>query len=84
MMGLARNLTMPILAVSLCTAAYAEGAAYPCAEDMPRGVDDGVLTDLSAAQLVQPAAVACVLQGACPPRLRMSGGLALIFLPNAC
>ena len=64
MMGLARNLTMPILAVSLCTAAHAEGAAYPCAEDMPHGVDDGVLTDLSAAQLVQPAAVANVLAAA--------------------
>ena len=66
MMGSARILTMPILAaVSQCTAAHAEGAAYPCAEDMPRGgVDHGVLADLSAAQLVHPTSVASVLAAA--------------------
>ena len=64
MIGSARILAMPILATSLCAAAYAEGEAYPCAEDMPQGGADGVLAELSAAQLVQRTAVAHVLAAA--------------------
>jgi hypothetical protein len=64
MIGSARFLAMPILAASLCAAAHAEGEAHPCAEDMPQGGADGVLADLSAAQLVQRTAVAAVLAAA--------------------
>ena len=65
MIGSARILAMPILAASLCAAAYAEGEAYPCAEDVPQGgADLGVLAELSAAQLVQRTAVASVLAAA--------------------
>ena len=61
----ARILAMPILAASLCAAAHAaEGEAYPCAEDVPQGGADGVLAELSAAQLVQRTAVASVLAAA--------------------